>query len=248
MREIMDVCHQFVMSWGMTIDSAKATADIKRLKWYYEQYRDGFFTLIDYDGGGRNYVGRFVTPVEPIDVGNNRWAVQQVTFEEVPGVNMLAFPSDWTNDAIWRNVLSDFGEMQPAVDNYAHWLLEQWTATGGYGEGLYGVGAYSGPVQGGWDLRSNVTSAWVQLAYIGYGVQVWCTRDTNRGIAAVTLDGVSLGNIDQYSAAGNIGLELLLTQQNVPLGLHILQLSVTGTKNSASSGYYCTFNSLKVMR
>jgi hypothetical protein len=230
-RDIMDVTHQFVLNWGTTIDSQKSFSDIQRLKRYYEQYRDGFFTIQDLEGSGRHYVGRFTSPVEPIPVGHNRWAAQNVLFEEVPGVPMLSYPSDWTNDAIWRYTLTDFGELQPAPDVPSNWTVQTCTGPGG-----------------GYEIVSNVATSYVQLAYVGYGFQVWSARDRNRGIAQVLLDGNIVGNVDQYSAAGNVGAELLLTEQNVSLGFHVVRIMVTGTKNVASAGTLCSFNALKVMR
>jgi hypothetical protein len=229
-REITDVGHQFALNWGTTVDSQKSSTDIQRLKWYYEQYRDGFFTLVDQEGNGRNYVGRFVTPVEPIPVGHNRWAAQNVLFEEVPGAPMVSYPSDWTNESIWRYTLNDFGEMQPAVDDPASWSLDETSESAG-----------------GWELSSVVTSAYAQLCYVGWGCQVWAPKASDRGIAEVFLDGVSQGTVDQYSATP-ANSAMLLQIQDVPLGLHILKVVVTGTKNSGSSDYKCVFDALKVMR
>jgi len=86
-REITDVGHQFSLSWN-----DKLASHARQLKWYYEQYRDGFFTLIDHEGGGREYVGRFSTPIEPIPTGHNHWSIQQVLFDEVPGAPRFVPP------------------------------------------------------------------------------------------------------------------------------------------------------------
>jgi|ERR1039458_9836315 hypothetical protein len=226
-REITDVGHQFVLNWGTTLDSQKAESDILRLKKYYEQYRDGFFTLIDQEGAAnREFVGRFVTPVEPIPVGHNRWAAQNVLFEEVPGAPMNNYPADWDNDSIWRYTLNDFGEVQPAVDDPASWTLE--------------VGPPS-------QIYSAVTDAWAQLTYVGWGCQIWGLTWTNGGIAEVYLDGVDQGPLDFYGTLPHHLMDLM-TIQNVPLGLHTLKLVVTGTKNIDSTGYKIWFQSLKVMR
>ncbi len=232
-RDVTDMMHQYVLSWGSTPGCAKMLADIKRLKNFSEQFRDGYFTIIDWDDDGRNHVGRFVTPVEPIDVGNNHWAAQNVLFEEVPDVPMVTYPGDWTNDAIWRYVLNDFGELQPAVDNPASWVLA-----------VDPDGAIS---PGGQDLQSSVTDAYAQLAYVGWGCQIWMPTGPDRGIAGITLDGVSEGTIDCYTAAPYES-QSLLQLQSVPLGKHILQVQVTGTKNPSSSGYLCVFDALRVMR
>jgi hypothetical protein len=89
-RETQNTGHAFTFSW-----IGRTWACVQRLKWYYEQYEDGFFTIIDWDGGGRQYVGRFTSEVIPVETGNGMWDVQNVTFEEIPQQQMVAFPSDW---------------------------------------------------------------------------------------------------------------------------------------------------------
>ncbi len=229
-REITDVAHQFSLNFGTTNDSQKAYSDIQRLKRYYEQYRDGFFTLQDLEGNGRHYVGRFVTPVEPIPVGHNRWAAQNVIFEEVPNAPMVNYPSDWTNESIWRYTLNDFSEVQPALDDPTHWALQT-----------------TGESAGGVELYSSTTNAWAQLGYVGWGVQIWAPKGPDRGIAYVYLDGALQASVDQYAASPANSSDLLQIQ-NVSLGIHILQVLVTGTKNSSSSGYKVVFDALKIMR
>jgi hypothetical protein len=233
-REITDVGHQFLLSWGTTLDSQKAESDILRLKRYYEQYRDGFFTLIDQEGATkREFVGRFVTPVEPIPIGHNRWAAQNVLFEEVPDAPMRTghYPSDWTNDSIWRFTMNDFGEVQPAVDDPASWHFE---------------GSDGGPSY--YQLVSTETDAYAQLTYLGWGCQVYGVIGPGLGIAEILLDGDSQGTVDQYNVTEDFTGVLLMTITDVPLGLHTLRMRVTGTKNGASSGYGCIFYALKVMR
>ena len=97
------------------------------------------------------------------------------------------------------------------------------------------------------ELQSSVTNAWAQLGYVGWGVQIWMTSGPDHGIAAISLDGVAQGTIDGYSAS-NEPPAMLMQLQNVPLGQHILQVQVTGTKNASSSGYKCVFDYVQVMR
>ncbi len=242
-REVTDVGHQFVLNWGTTRDCAKLLADIQRLKRFYEQFRDGFFTIIDWDnkdgsGNPRHHVGRFASPVEPQEIANLWYSAQQVIFEELPDVPMVLYPGNWTNDSIWRYTENDFGEVQPALDNPANWTLVQ--------DAHSAMSVTYGSTQG-YDLQSSATSAYAQLSYVGWGFQFWAPRGPDRGIAQILLDGVSQGDVDQYTAsAGNSAM--LLQVQNVPLGKHIVQLVVTGTKNGSSSGYTVCWDALKVMR
>jgi hypothetical protein len=230
-REITDAGHQFALNFGTTIDSQKSFEDIARLKRYYEQYRGGFFTLIDHEGNGRHYVGRFTTPVEPIPVGHNRWSAQGIVFEEVPGAPMVNYPTDWANDAIFAYAIDDFGNAAPAPDDWSNWAV----TTDGYG------------TKSTQDLTSAVANAYVRFAYVGWGVRIYAPKGPDRGKAEVFLDGVSQGTVDQYAAAGTPSANLLEVA-NVPLGVHVVKVVCTHTKNGASSGYTIAFDALQVMR
>ena len=230
-REMTDMGHQFVLNWGTTVDNAKMPSDVEQLKYFYEQYRDGFFTLIDHEGGGRHYVGRFTTPVEPIPVSYNHWSVQGVTFEEVPTAPMLRYPGNWQYDAIWRYCISDFGELKVALTPTADWSIET------TGLALNGV-----------DLVSVGTAGdQATMSYVGYGFQFWARSGYTSGVAALYLDGVLVTTLDQY-APGAPASAMMWQQLNVPLGLHTVGLLALHTKNAASAGYYVVWDALKVMR
>jgi hypothetical protein len=229
-REMTDLAHQFLLNWGSTPDCQKSADEIARIKYFYEQFRDGFFTLIDHEGGGRHYVGRFTTPVEPIPVGHNRWAAQGVLFEEVPGATMLTYPNRWDKDAIWRYVLSDFGELKVALSG--NWAVET-----------------NSQFLGGHDLiwAPGQAGDWAQMAYVGYGFQFWARTGSDSGIADLYLDGTQIATLDQYTSQP-LGPRMLYQQLNTPLGQHVVKLVMTDTKNPASGGYYVIWNALKVMR
>jgi hypothetical protein len=231
-REITDTGHQFSLSWN-----EKLASHARKLKWYYEQYRDGFFTLIDHEGGGRHYVGRFSQPVEPSPTGNNRWSVQQVLFDEVPLAPMLVYPNDWNNDAVWRPLLNDFGDRMVAGVAGAWTLSANVNAKSGY------VFDNTGVITGG---VAGVAS----YVYAGYGFQFWSIKGPACGIAQLSLDGVVLANIDLYRNLFGLSnaSSMLFQQQNVSLGIHTVTLTATGTKNGSSSGYAINWDALKVMR
>ena len=310
-------------------------------------------------------------------MGHNRWAAQNVVFEEVPGAEMVVYPNDWDNDAIWLYVLNDFGDIRPAVNDWSDWTIgvglnvssvtgnatvggdfdvydvplgvgttpplagtnfpvfdaipsgativgievqfnrvaspgttaytntvqmlkgltpvgtplgpgSDWPTTGlaeperwggvyelflttwspsdfqdpGFGfqitvhyDYASGVGRLTATYyqvtvyynNSGQVLSSDVTDAWAQMAYVGWGVQVWAPTGPSQGIANVYLDGVFISAIDQYTATDEPPT-MLLQIEDVSLGMHILKFEVTGTKNSSSSGYTVIFDSLRVMR
>lgn len=225
-REITDTGHQFSLNWN-----DKLASDARKLKWYYEQFRDGFFTLIDHEGGGREYVGRFSQPVEPTPTSHNHWSVQQVLFDEVPLAPMRNYPSDFAKDAIWRKLLNDFGDRMVAAVSGVWTLTADANARSGYDF-----------VNGG-----TVTSDQAAYVYAGYGFQLWAPTGPAYGQASILLDGIAVGTVDFYSAASSAS-SMLLQEQNVSLGIHTVVLQPLNAKNSNSSGCAVLWDALKVMR
>jgi hypothetical protein len=225
-REITDTGHQFSLNWN---DRMASTA--RKLKWYYEQYRNGFFTLIDHEGGGREYVGRFSQPVEPQPTSHNHWSVQQVLFDEIPKAPMLIYPNDWQNDAVWGLLLNDFGDRMVAAVSGTWTLATDTAAKSGYH----------------FSNAGTVTTDQACYVYAGYGFQFWAPTGAALGKATVYLDGVSAGTVDFYSAT-SMPSSMLLQVQNVSLGLHTVILQPLHAKNASSSGYTVLWDALKVMR
>ena len=225
-RDITDVGHQFVLSWN---DRPRAATDT--LKQYYEQYRDGFFTFIDHEGGGRQYAGRFSTPVEPVPTAHEHWSVQQVLFDEVPGVAMLQYPNRWLRDAVWQMMVNDFGNVMV------------------YMSGAWSVGSNATAKSGYLAFDPNTgTADFAAYQYYGYGFQFWAPNGPNLGIGQISLDGAGVGNVDFYAAAAASQSQMLLEHAAVPLGIHVVTLTATNTKNPASSGNTIQWDALKVMR
>lgn len=230
-RELTDTGHQFVFNWA-----DKPRTAIDRLKWYYEQYRDGFFTYIDHEDGGRQYVGRFSAAVEPVPTAHGRWTVQGVTFDEIATAPMLKYPNRWDTDSVWRFAVNDFSQRMVAAQSGSWTLAANSQAKSGY-EFV--------------NANTNTTDT-AAYQYVGYGFQFWARTGPNMGQANLILDGTSLGTLDFYSAAAispnTQGSSPLLAQLNVPLGVHLVQLVALNTKNSASSGSTIVWDALRVMR
>jgi hypothetical protein len=225
-REITDTGHQFSLNWN-----DKLAGQARKLKWYYEQYRDGFFTLIDHEGGGRHYVGRFSQPVEPVPTSHNHWSVQQVLFDEVPLAPMLIYPGDWQNDAIWRFLLNDFGDRMVAAVSGAWTLIADPLAKSGNHFSDAGI----------------VTTDQACYVYAGYGFQFWAPTGPAYGQGTILLDGSPVGNVDFYSAVASPST-MLLQQQSTSLGIHTVTLQPLNSKNAASTGTTVLWDALKVMR
>lgn len=211
-RELGNTGHTFTLSWlGRTL------ACVRRLKWFYEQFEDGYFTLIDYDGAslngekdGRHYVGRFTTEISPIETSNNKWDVQNVTFEEIPQCPMLVYPNNWDVDAVDIFPVNDFGDQKLATQG-------TWALTARQFGGVAHTTA---------DNAGTTVGDWAQHEYRGYGFQLWGLVGQGQGIAQVYLDGVLVGTIGLSAANAVLMPEMVFEMTNVSLDIHRVQIVI----------------------
>ncbi|MCC7369138.1 MAG: hypothetical protein IT306_11985 [Chloroflexi bacterium] len=113
--------------------------------------------------------------------------------------------------------------LKATVDDGSPWLT--WAGT-------WGSQADSAALAGSQHL-SSTSGATAALTFTGSAVQVMYRQDTDRGTATVYIDGVAVGQIDQYGSSAS--------QQSVAYsvtpGAHTLQVVVNRAKQAASSGY-----------
>lgn len=237
-RETQNVGHSFALTWN-----TRSWLCVQRLKWYFEQYEDGYFTIIDQDGGGRHFVGRFTGSEFPlVEVGNSMWTVQGLQFEEMPRVPMVVYPSDWNHDSILFQVNNNFGDQKLATSG-------AWTET------AIAVPAVTlGGIVRGAGTLSNVAMAnpgtagdWATYEYRGYGFQLWLCTGPEFGKADIYLDEVLLSTVDCYAAA-DTGPTMVLSHPNCSLDIHRVMVMCDGTKNSSASATNITWWALQVMR
>jgi hypothetical protein len=232
-RETANTGHTFSFSWMQ-----RSWLCVQRLKWYYEQYEDGYFTIIDHDGGGRHYVGRFTTEVSPTEVGNGMYDVQNVTFEEMPEAEMLKYPDDWDHDAIRVYSFNDFGDQKlaPYSSQTEGWAVNARTIFGQSVVTMDNPGA------------AGNAGDWACYEYRGYGFKLYLMGGPEFGQCEVFLDAVQVGGtIDCYEPE-DIGPKMVLMDQNVNLDIHRVQVNVLGTKNASASAATISWHSLEVMR
>jgi hypothetical protein len=238
-RETQNTGHVFNLSW-----LTRSWACVRRLKRYYEQYEDGVFTIVDWDGGGRHYVGRFTTEIVPVETGNGMWDVQNVTFEEIPQQPMVSYPSDWTDDAIAFFVTNDFGDQKLATSGT--WTQTARTAVAGaQGTAHVPLSTIGTPYVTMDD--TGTAGDWACYEYRGYGFRLYMLKGPEFGQVDIYVDGVFLETIDLYNAA-DIGPQIVLTQTNMPLDIHRVQVLCDGTKNASASGAAVSWYALEVMR
>lgn len=223
-REAANTGHSFSLSW-----LNRSYLLTQRVKRFYEQHADGYFTLVDRDGGGRHYVGRFVGDFNRTQAANDSYDVRDLQFEEVPGAPMLQYPNDWQRDSIALYPFNDFGTQLAAVQ-----------------------GAWSrrddnpGPpamVNGG-----GIAGDFLCMEYRGYGFQLWMRTGPGEGQVQLSLDGAVLATVDLYHGGYTAGPQLVFQQAGCPLDLHRVKVTMLNSKNSNSGGFGATFCSLQVMR
>ena len=238
-RETQNTGHTFSFSW-----IGRTWACVERLKRYFEQYEDGFFTIIDQDGGGRQYVGRFTSEVIHVETGNGMWDVQNVTFEEIPQQAMLEYPSNWADDAIAFFVTNDFGDQKLAFSG-------GWTQTSRFAvSGSQGTEHVSLATPGTVYITmddAGTLGDWAQYEYRGYGFRLYMLKGPGFGKCDLYVDGVLIQTIDLYHAT-DIGPQIVVTMQSLPLDIHRVQVISDGTKNVSATGTNVSWYALEVMR
>jgi len=125
----------------------------------------------------------------------------------------------------------------------------------GFNQFIY-VGSWihcSGPPNGpncsplyynGTNSADDSTGDYATLQFSGSGIRYYATSDSNRGIAAVSVDGGPETLVDLYGPQqGNV---LAYTSPPLANGTHILKVRVTGANNPASSNTYVTIDRVDI--
>ncbi len=91
---------------------------------------------------------------------------------------------------------------------------------------------------------TDTAGAEAALAFEGDAVTYVYTKAPNRGIAAITIDGVSKGSFDLYS--GKIQWRSRLDFEGLGSGRHIFVLHVTGSSRGGAEGAFVDLDALEV--
>lgn len=243
-RETQNTGHIFQLSWLQ-----RSALCQQRLKQYYEQYEDGYFTIIDHDdpGGARHYVGRFTTEVAPIETGFNRYDIQNVTFEEMPQAPMMQYPSNWDHDSMFFGVANDRGDQKLATNGA--WTLGALGASPAITLGGIARGAANPlPLPLAVMNHPGTTAGdWATFEYRGYGFRLWLLTGPAQGKCDLYIDNALNSTIDCY-AASSAAAALAITVANLSLDIHDVQIVIDNTKNAASTDYKIGWYALQVMR
>jgi Tfp pilus assembly protein PilE len=113
------------------------------------------------------------------------------------------------------------------------------TYTGSWTYATYGTD-YAGD-----ETYSNTTGNKVTLTFTGNGIQWIGSYASNHGYASVSLDGGTATSVDTY-AAQSVPQAVLYSATGLTQGSHTLTITVKGTKDSGSSGYFVSIDALIV--
>jgi len=213
---------------------------ILRLKHFYEQFKGGYFTYIDYDRGRRHHVGRFTSPIFDKELGNGSYSVQSVIFQEIPQARMLEYPADFDNwsrtiyvvdDALKRAVACySAGSAAPAA-----WVLQLNPA-------LISPSA-TDPAAYELFIATPAPGDFAQIQYVGWGFRMIFRTGAAMGLVAIYVDGVYIPGLLDLSTgtrvadssgslppmpAGMSFMNGMLTATNMPLDMHRVKVISIG--------------------
>jgi len=90
------------------------------------------------------------------------------------------------------------------------------------------------PLWSGSNSWSKTSGNSASIAFTGTQASLYAVKDTNEGIANVSIDGGTQTSVDLYSPLRK-GNTIVWTSPTLSAGSHVLTVSVTGTKNSSAS-------------
>jgi hypothetical protein len=132
----------------------------------------------------------------------------------------------------------------PAAGHTSHFLEE---SAGFEVAGAWTAASHASAHGGAEKTNPNTdTTGRFRFVYAGYGFRLWSRRSTDLGILEVLLDGASLGTVDLYAAIPT-GATPVLTKLDVPLGLHVVELKATNTRNATSSANTIVADAIEVI-
>ena len=222
-RRLIERGHVIECAWNN-----RPMATYMKFKQWAHQYENGFFTYVDWETGRYYTVQVRGSIMDPQRAGHNKYS-WKATLEEIPGLPMYEYPSNWERDGVFIEERDDFGRDTAMIV--------------GFGWG-YQAGQGHGPTAG--EYVTGSLDNYVAVEYFGYGFQVWSRKAPNAGNLEISLDGGAAVTVDLYAAAGVPSAPVYSAQ--APLSRHTVKLRCPFTKNPASSAYYIIWDALRVIR
>ncbi len=242
-REVSNFGHTFTLQWIGTSPSIK-----DRVVKFFHDFKSGYFTYIDIDGNGRQYVGRFTSRPNPSQAAHGKWNIQGLTFEEMPQARMLVYPSDFSIYGHPINVVDDWLGLRVAA------MVGSWAA-----QPVPGATSVTDPTQFEVFNAAGAVGDWAQVQYVGWGFQLVFRTAPTLGKVDIYLDGIVLvPGLDLSNGISIAGvavtapatvtlttgsLFITVTAANVPLDIHRVKVYASGA--GAGSGTSILFPQLR---
>ncbi|MDS0525617.1 cellulosome anchor protein [Clostridium sp. SHJSY1] len=92
---------------------------------------------------------------------------------------------------------------------------------------------------------SSTSNSKVSFSFEGTGIKLYTIAANNRGIAKIIIDGVAY-TADGYSATV-ISKKVIFSKDGLAPGRHEVEIVVTSSKNTASSGYFVSIDAIEIL-
>lgn len=151
-----------------------------------------------------------------------------------PGTHTVTISNTGTKNSASANdtVALDYATVTPAIST-----IDDGTTTGttsfAYGSN-WGTATGIGDLYEGTAHWNSTAGSTATLAFTGTGAVIYGVKDVDQGIVTFSVDGGTARTVDDYSATRVPGASLF-TVSGLSTGSHTVTITVTGTKNSASS-------------
>jgi hypothetical protein len=249
-REVMNAGYSGSLNW---IDRPYAT--VLRLKQFYEQFQGGYFTLINWDGGGRHHVGNFITGPNEVETANGKWTIQGLVFQECAQARMLQYPSDFGCSSHTVYAVDDY--LTAAVATYnpftslAHpgWHIQQTPLAVATGVSTNAPSSYE------MLSISPIAGDYAQVEYVGWGFKLVFRTGAGLGQFGLYLDGSLLLTLDQSTGlqvgsglpAGVTVAAGIVTALQVPLDKHRVKMVALAVAGAMGGGFSVAYPPLQVI-
>jgi len=212
----------------------RPTADAEQVRDWYARFQHDYFVfrhlvyVSPADGPGsylaRDFPVTFAAEPEYELVAHEGWDIT-VRLMEAVGAALSSYPDPVAGHA------SHFQEETAGFIVAGTWAQESHAGAHGGAETT--------------NVNTNTTDRF-RFVYAGYGFRLWARKAADLGIVEVLLDGASLGTVDLYNAAPQASGPRL-TKLDVPLGLHVVELKATNTKNASSTANTIVADAVEVI-
>jgi hypothetical protein len=150
------------------------------------------------------------------------------------GTHTVTITNTGTKNSASSNdtVAIDYATVTPGISTVDDGVTSG-TDSFAYG-GNWGTATGVGDLYDGTTHWNSTTGSTATLSFTGTGAVIYGVKDVDQGVATYSVDGGTAHSVDDYSATRVPGASLF-TVSGLSAGNHTITITITGTKNSASS-------------